>query len=1162
MPPSIDAESVQPPGDGLGNATAEAMPERTPAQAAKDVYGRIHRMPGLRDDAREWVLRDAARRFPLDGAGMFTASDPEIRKWLLEMGEEVSGEVRRFRHNAVVDWVIAQNRLHGWNLIVPDKVLRIPLPKPPITGRNFPDIARFRGIRERLHAYLEAPREAGLRHLCAPVKDAECKNSLLGVILLSAIAHGGVLSIQDLVELANHEMYGAWRDDEFLLWVEWPSNGVGGYRRWIADPVTALLCARWRQLHGAVLLDPAVPVNRSSKTIWAKVRLALQVVQLDDEERPRSLQRLLEWARAWYWVEVPPFLVEFASGKLPSASLPPTAWMRLVTGRPVRPQGSSTVTSEAIAASVAVPRARNGVQIDLRAALLGPAARQPGFRTSLVNLDRFLARPDIGALYRRLALWCKHMLGAYSAVPADRRANSVRVYLQTIDSRLLQYIGNVDPADLDVEQRAVAFDAMLEGTATELTRSRVAWTLASFERFIDPQSPLARELQKAAGEAQGSTQVDANFFSTEFLTAARSAVGPDQNAHDNQNASLREVALVLGVRAKLRRIEAWRLRLRDLSGRARPELLVRPHRGERLKSSAGTRRVPLYATATAEELDLLVRHVDKQARRAHGRKDTSGEDENERSTPPVDSGGVAVFARPGTAGRPMAESALFDPITSALQWVSGDDAARYQHLRHSGLNRDHLLLMSANLPGCERILGEDYVVLSTATAAVQSALVGGPGPTKSALWAIAAEAGHASPETTCGSYLHLLDWLLYCAVTPLGPTLTASAVSAVFAASPAAARKWKERAGGSDRWLDIVTRSNSDIVKAIHPPIDVVDIGNRKPPAASQLSATRIVDVLVAAGRPDISQIKQLRPFSRTVESLLADAQRYPPSSETIAKRMAERLTGMDAAERAAIVSAIYNPSRWADAADSIDLMIDPAALSNLRDNALTLNRIRGTSTNAAWHAELELKGFDLYGGARSGVLTVVRPLPYPIRTISPVHERRAIDAWYAALLGVSRTGDPIQVDEAIAVLLARYDHGEHWWSFNTPEEAAVTLGFLRKLVMAIVDGALSASPTLHIEYVAHKKGVRSSRPGWFPTSLEAQRGVWIDALGCTTDELHVVQARPLEARSSDHGLLRVMILSSSEGAAAGATRGAKQRSAAAYWACYVYCLGRNWIME
>ncbi|MGC8703781.1 MAG: tyrosine-type recombinase/integrase, partial [Thiomonas sp.] len=215
------------------------------------------------------------------------------------------------------------------------------------------------------------------------------------------------------------------------------------------------------------------------------------------------------------------------------------------------------------------------------------------------------------------------------------------------------------------------------------------------------------------------------------------------------------VAAILGYRCGLRRTEIRGLRWIDVQWQPQPLLFVRSHAGRALKRDSGRRVLSLSAFCSKDELDRI-----RQERDATQKLIDAGE--ANRDT-------VLLLPDPDEPELPLAEGAVFDPITEAMQAVCGDPSLRFHHLRHSAANHLLLQLMGDQVEGAARLLDADGAISEQSIAARRRALVGIGDAQRPLLWAVAAFMGHATPETTLGSYVHLLDALLGLSVRQASP---------------------------------------------------------------------------------------------------------------------------------------------------------------------------------------------------------------------------------------------------------------------------------------------------------------------------------------------------------------------------------------------------------
>ena len=86
-------------------------------------------------------------------------------------------------------------------------------------------------------------------------------------------------------------------------------------------------------------------------------------------------------------------------------------------------------------------------------------------------------------------------------------------------------------------------------------------------------------------------QFDANLISQMEFDRLKDALGwGDSNLSRTATAAI--LVAILGFRCGLRRNEVYKIRVRDIQGRNKPELLLRATARRSLKSASATRRLP------------------------------------------------------------------------------------------------------------------------------------------------------------------------------------------------------------------------------------------------------------------------------------------------------------------------------------------------------------------------------------------------------------------------------------------------------------------------------------------------------------------------------------------------------------------------------------------
>jgi hypothetical protein len=186
--------------------------------------------------------------------------------------------------------------------------------------------------------------------------------------------------------------------------------------------------------------------------------------------------------------------------------------------------------------------------------------------------------------------------------------------------------------------------------------------------------------------------------------------------------------------------------LDDVIGISSPVILIRPNLNRDLKTKSSKRVIEWGELCLPAERTLVMDYV-RQIRLS---ADTS---EFHRHSDLLFPDLEHSFLR-------ISERKLFNPIERVMREVTGDQSLRFHHLRHSAINAYFLAMQEDLVPGTMALLLDQNADQPNMKAWRQT-LVGKGESIRPRLWAIAGLAGHATPETTLGSYFHLCDWLRY-----------------------------------------------------------------------------------------------------------------------------------------------------------------------------------------------------------------------------------------------------------------------------------------------------------------------------------------------------------------------------------------------------------------
>jgi hypothetical protein len=748
-----------------------------------DLSGRIRSAREKRRAAEQWV-RD---RIKDDDAKLLAGHPdaPPTKRQVDDLLAEIDtfrGRELRWRRNYLLRALSKGARELGWPTFEHMPIVALHLRGSPLNAQTFPMIARFRRLRG---AFIEHLQQTGQPPDATANATAALANRLLyrqGQLFLAAILFGGLASRSRLSALAEKGLQRIGVHQNWL-WVDWNEAAEGAaerWGRWMADPLSGVLLAQALR-DGLSSLQPVVEETPPMTALWLAIRAVLLEMPLAKEERPTSLTLLLNWARAWLFRYLPPFLAEYATGRLDTVSLPPRAWRRMVEGRPVegevadtKPLDTSARQSPQYNRSPTLPSDLEASAIALRNILRGQLGQSSAKGKQTRNPKRI--RPAIHALLQQetlppivqlLAFWSDQRLaGQFGAATTATMVSSQH---EAIDRLLMAQVGLDDLLSYELARVRSVYLAVMDASRSGQRHNVRAGALASFQRFLEDRYGASNPGDDLFDEVADDGGVDANCFSRADSIRIRDALSATHSIYPARLALGHQVAFLLSTRGTLRRDEILRLRTIDLQGETELILFRRERKDEPLKSNNSVRVVPLSALLSKDEVDLVRSYLGLIKDEVVQQQETSG------LAIPV--GDIMLFPKETDVRDALPESALFSPIREVMYAVTRDPTVRVHHGRHTSLAEIGLLLLETILPGCARLMRPD-ATLDDALQ-LQKALVGTTDPNTQHFWAVAAVAGQSSPDVTFGSYFHFCDWLLWYALeylqpVPLEPRLVAA----------------------------------------------------------------------------------------------------------------------------------------------------------------------------------------------------------------------------------------------------------------------------------------------------------------------------------------------------------------------------------------------------
>ena len=438
-------------------------------------------------------------------------------------------------------------------------------------------------------------------------------------------------------------------------------------------------------------------------------------------------------------IELPQVLVEYATGRQPSASLPYCYWRRLLQPGLLPCNVSSFEQFTTFPPQLNQQRKKQANRsskpyliTQLRELLTSDPARYKSKR-AVINELRELSREELVLSEATLVNWLlEHLEDRGNAISTAKRyfnAIAAEWLTATADQDLLSYCSE-DFHDL--------YLSILNRPRSQQDREYRAGRLEDLHLFgskVLGFPPLPEPLQEGSDVIVriSSAVVDEPLFS---------ALLKQLQSLEDLGEHLRRTYLcflIIAYRTGLRPGEIAKLRLCDIEPSAMAWLFVRNNRYGSNKTEAALRKVPLYPLLTEKEYELVSQFIGE--RRLNSEKPTQ-----------------LLFHQPENPYEPLGTMPLSLAVRTILGELSGGLYYRLYHLRHSALSRLQLLLHEDYLSLPEAM--DTLLPYSVAKRKSLRTLITGQSRLRDRYSALAVFAGHSSPDTTLSTYLHFTDVLL------------------------------------------------------------------------------------------------------------------------------------------------------------------------------------------------------------------------------------------------------------------------------------------------------------------------------------------------------------------------------------------------------------------
>ena len=331
-----------------------------------------------------------------------TISDQQVTDLFTLVCDNVSAEVRRRRHNFLVDGFIAGQNLLNWQVNIPAKIQGLPREPAPFTPDNFKKLAQ---LNNHYSKFQESLADLDFH------KDHNNYLPQAGRILFSAAVNGALLDPRLLAAVGPAIADNLVAEND-LLWLDlyWPDKDKKSpfMRRWFPDPITGLLIIRWRRT-GRPWPQDAFPGIRSAAKL---VRIFLRHIGIKNNEQ-FSLPSLCRIAATRLCLELPPFLIHYASRIRNGPTLSASAWARLRLDKVIQKQDEPKpiFIGKGQNKQLAIPDRQlpdqNKIYLQLlRAISKKKTEKEPGIPAVRQKINSLLAnRGQMSVILQCLALW-------------------------------------------------------------------------------------------------------------------------------------------------------------------------------------------------------------------------------------------------------------------------------------------------------------------------------------------------------------------------------------------------------------------------------------------------------------------------------------------------------------------------------------------------------------------------------------------------------------------------------------------------------------------------------------------------------------------------------------------------------------------------------------
>ena len=597
---------------------------------------------------------------------------------------------------------------------------------------------------------------------------------VIGDLLWAALFYTGVGSVDGLIALTKSVFDQAICSSESSVWIDTKiahrSNSDQEFRR--LTSITALLPYIQKFLFfmtGDVREQAYADFEKLSQSKSKSNRLkrmlnaSLRARQVKKDYLVKRLTDVFDGKKAVMDLKMPSVFSYYAGREgVINHSLSPRSWSRVLNVQmfpeEMYPEKNMSEAREDEPSAKGIPALKSLYD------LFKGITKVTELRQELILWQKETCRSSSGKkkappIIQELAQWILWTIDESKGEDSGRTVKQLRSMLYRVAPALLEYVGEYEiflskenPKEekysLSNSEWNEIYLTIIENIERNNTRRLTAKALYRFHTFLVETGKSDQISDGRLLSFQRTLMdVDAQIICEDEYQMILDQIVPSLGTRiQADEVRMIRLLLILGYRCGLRRREALYIRVEDIIGYIEESFLrIRKNRIRWLKTTSSRRALPLHALLETDELEELLSWVKQREAQIIEDKDDQG----------------YLFALPQQGKQYFHEKELFEPLHRVMRVVTGDEAIRFHHLRHSFATWTTLMLFSADfklefsffehLPKTRRYLekAEDF----------RKKICGHNHPTRTHLYQVALMLGHSSPEVSLEHYIHSLDWI-------------------------------------------------------------------------------------------------------------------------------------------------------------------------------------------------------------------------------------------------------------------------------------------------------------------------------------------------------------------------------------------------------------------